>query len=134
MDAKQYKPELGQMCFGQPCQTYEVSQLLAAALDAIRARLDIAMWNINQKDYSSPFGNTGNSFVCDVFEVHAYEWNEENEQSFNFKWKDIEVGWYKYLGRGMSVNREVKPEEIAVMLDECLAAIQEYEKKGRRTV
>ena len=44
------------------------------------------MWNINQKEYDSPFENTANKFKNDVFEVQAYSWNEDNPTSYNFKY------------------------------------------------
>jgi hypothetical protein len=100
-----YEPELGQFLFGQPWQKLECPKLLEAALVMIDNELDRIMWNINQEAYSSPFENTGTSFKCyNIFEVKAYNWGDK-AQDYNFKWKDIEVSWYKYLGRGMSVNR-----------------------------
>lgn len=126
-----FEPELGQMCFGQPWKRHAGSQLLKAALQAISYRLDIAMWNIEQQEYSSPFGNTGNRFDCPTFSAHAYSWNDEEEQPWNFKWRDVEISWYKHCGRGLSVNQELKPDRISEMLDDCLGAVSEYEKQRR---
>lgn len=130
----EYTPELGQAMFGQPWKSCEASNLLIAALEAIRHELDRVMWNINQREYDSPFGNTGNSFECDEFEVHAYDWNEDNVQDYNFKYGDgtIKVCWYKYFGRGTSVNRELTNDEIASMLDGCLYELSRYEKERLR--
>ena len=58
------------------------------------------MWNKNQEEYDSPFDNTGNSFIGENFEVHAYDWDEDSSQEYNFKFGDIKISWYKYLGRG----------------------------------
>lgn len=127
-----YEPELGQMIFGQPYKEHDASNLMIAALRAIGDDLERIMWNIHQEVYASPFGNTGNSFKeIKEFQVEAYSWNEEYEQPWNFKWKDIEVSWYKYNGRGTSVNREVSPLEIAQMLDACLSALLEYREQMR---
>lgn len=127
-----YDPELGQMIFGQPWQEFEASSLMIAALRAIGGELDRIMWNIHQERYASPFGNTGNSFKeIEEFQVEAYSWNESYEQPWNFKWKDVEISWYKYCGRGTTVNREVSPLEIAQMLDACLSALVAYERKRR---
>lgn len=126
---KYYEPELGQAVFGQPWREYEASNLLIAALESIREELDRVMGNIFQKEYLSPFGNTGNYFYCPTFEVEAYSWNEDYKQEYNFKWKNIEVSWYKYLGRGTSVNRKVSPKEIGDMLNDCLDALLKYEKE-----
>ena len=124
---KRYEPELGQMAFGQPWKQYAASELLIAALEAISTRLDLVMGNVQRKEYATPFGNTANKFTCDKFEVEAYSWNEEYEQPFNFKWRDIEVSWYKYLGRGTTVNRDIKNDEIALMLDDCFEALRRYQ-------
>jgi hypothetical protein len=121
-----YQPELGQMIFGQPHQNHEVSNLVDAALCRIRDELDRVMWNVNQEQYSSPFGNTGNAFKCETFEVHAYSWGDD-EQPFNFKWRDVEISWYKYLGRGMSSNMEIPPALVSEMLDDCLRAAAAWE-------
>ncbi len=122
-----YVPELGQAAFGQPYKQYKCSNLLTAALHEIESELCRVQENINQYDYPSPFENTGNRFKCGVFEVEAYLWNEDIPQPYNFKWRDLEVSWYKYLGRGMSVNRIVKPNEISEMLDECMDCLLKIE-------
>lgn len=122
MTDKKYEPELGQAIFGQPYKEHPVPEIWDAALEAVRNTLDIVMWNIHQKKYASPFGNTGNSFKCDVFEARAYDWSEE-EQSFNFKWRDVEISWYKYHGRGMSANKKLSADLAAEMLEECNAAL-----------
>lgn len=122
-----YAPELGQMFFGQPWQPIRASELCIAALQAIDKELSRIKWNIEQKGYNSPFANTGNSFKCDAFEVEAYSWNEEVEQKFNFKWQDVEVSWYKYLGRGTNTNIQLTPDRINEMLESCLEALSRYE-------
>lgn len=130
--SEQYEPELGQMLFGQPFKEYKVPKIWKAALVALYEELDRVMGNITQTNYSNPFENTGNSFSCDTFEVHAYSWVDD-EQPYNFKWKDVEIGWYKYLGRGMSANQDLIPDLAAEMLTECLAACREYEKEHGKT-
>ena len=126
---EEYIPELGQACFGQAWKSYKSSNLLYSALYAIHEELCRVMWNIDQEEYDSPFMNTANRFDCDIFSVEAYSWNEDYVQPWNFKWNDIEVSWYKYLGRGMSVNRILTNDEISIMLDSCLEALLQYEKE-----
>lgn len=132
MTESAYQPELGQMCFGQPWKEHQTSELVRAALSRIGDELDRVMWNIHQEEYSGPFGNTGESFVCDTFAVHAYSWSDD-QQPFNFKWRDVEISWYKYMGRGMSSNKPLTPDLISEMLDDCLAAAQRYEQFHRGT-
>jgi len=97
-----FRPELGQFCFGQPWKEYELQEDVEDALKALRSLLNALAAS---PDYDNPFNNTGAGFKNDTFEVQAYNWNEESDQKFNFKWKDFEVSWYKYLGRGSSQNR-----------------------------
>jgi hypothetical protein len=124
-----YEPEIGQYMFGQPYQKYKVSHLLMAVLHEIENELCRVMENINQKPYHSPFENYAEHFVCPVFEVHSYSWTGDN-QEYNFKWKDIKISWYKYLGRGTSINRLMSNDEIELLLEECLEALSEYEKEN----
>lgn len=100
---------------------------IIAMLSYIEDELDRVMWNIHQTEYSSPFNNTGNAYKNKVFEVQAYSWSDEN-QEFNFKYKDIKIRWYKYLGRATQINRNLYAEEGITLLDECLASIRNYEK------
>lgn len=109
----------------------KVSNIMLAALREIENQYDRVFWNITQKEVHSPFGNTGERFSCDVFEVQAYEWNEDDEQLYNFKWNDIEIRWYKYLGRGMYQNRLTSNDEIAKMIDSCLDYLYKIDMEHR---
>jgi hypothetical protein len=93
----------------------------------IRSELNRIMYNIHQKEYNSPFGNTGERFECETFKVHAFDWADDN-QPWNFVWKDVQISWYKYLGRGMKINCEFSPDDCAEMLRVCLTALEQYEK------
>lgn len=123
-----YTPELGQMVFGQPHKPNAVPAIWEAALAMVRDELGRVLWNIHQEEYDSPFGNTANRFECPAFAVEAYSWGDE-EQPWNFKWGEVEIGWYKYFGRGMSANRPLTPDLAAEMLDACLAALRAYERE-----
>lgn len=126
--SQHYQPELGQAVFGQPYKEFAGSELLEAALHSISNELERAFWNISQKEYDSPFYNTGNQFDCATFSAHAYSWGDD-DQPWNFKWQDVEISWYKHCGRGLSVNQDIKPDRISEMLDDCLRAVRDYEKQ-----
>lgn len=113
----EYQPELGQMCFGQPWQPMECPDKVLSALRALQNTFDVVRDDIN------PFGNNGTRFDGEKFKAHAYSWNEEEEQEFNFAWRDVSVSWYKYLGRGTTINREMTDGEISEMLRECMAEL-----------
>lgn len=103
---------------------YDVPNYIEAALNQIDTELNRVMWNIHQQEYDSPFSNSGEEYKDDIFEVEAYDWDDESEQEYNFKWKDYKIRWYKYCGRSMEANRYMSPQECAEMLDECLADIR----------
>lgn len=110
-----YVPEIGQMAYGQPWQELECPDWIVASLEVLRDAL------IDAKDID-PFGNTGDEFICEAFHVEAYSWGDE-PQPWNFKWGDIEISWYKWLGRGTTINREIDRATAHRMLTECLASI-----------
>jgi hypothetical protein len=118
---KEYFPELGQMAFGQPTHHLEVPDYIHATLMMISKQLSIYLWNKHQEE-TDPFEDA--EFKNDVFQCERYSWGDE-EQPFNFKWKDWELSWYKHFGRGMSMNRVMTPGEAAAMLEECLNSLKE---------
>jgi hypothetical protein len=127
----EFIPELGQAVFGQPHQRHEVPRIMLAAFDMISYELERAMWNIHQKSYDSPFSNTGNEFKNDVFHAVAYSWGDD-EQPYNFAWRDLKISWYKWSGRGCSSNIPVTPDLAAQCLDECVASIHKMEDEHDR--
>ena len=127
--------------FDQPTLTTQAdNQFLNAILEAIENDWLRVMWNIHQKDYNdqNPFRNTGNveGYKNDTFEVHAYDWswdsydNPRSPEPINFKWRDLEITWYKYCGRGLCTNRPTTHDELALMLKECLQSLQDWEEKN----
>lgn len=122
-----YQPEIGQMMFGQPSQELECPEWLEAYLWMIDSELSRVMWNVHQEEWDSPFQNTGNSYKNDTFELEAYSWDDETPQPFNFKWKDIQISWYKHCGRGMSINKKVTHKEGEQLLNECLKSIRKQD-------
>lgn len=118
--------ELGNLMFNtNQNQQYSCPHYVIALLNEIDNQLSRIMWNKNQKEYESPFGNTGNKFFNKVFQVQAYDWNEDIEQQFNFKYKDIKISWYKYLGRDTTINKEITPEEAVDMFNDCINSLKE---------
>lgn len=112
---------------------YNVPEYVKAAFSLIDEEMQRVMWNINQEEFESPFENTGGEYKGKVFEVIAYDWDEDGHQEYNFKWKDYYVRWYKYCKRDTESNREMSPEECATMLEECLKELKsldtdEYEE------
>lgn len=118
-----FEPELGQMLFGQPTQQFAVSELWIAALDRLNTEIERVTRNETQREVWGPMRNSGETFDCETFSAHAYSWSDD-EQPWNFKWRDVRISWYKYLGRGTSANRKLTAEEAGKMLDECLKSLE----------
>ena len=103
--------------------TKEVSELACAALEYLEREISRSYWNNHQKEWESAFRNTGNSYFAKAFSVRAYDWT--NEEDGVFMWRDVEVRWYKNLGRGTYSNIELTPALVNVMLNDCLEKIDE---------
>lgn len=71
----------------------------------------------------SPFRNNGGGTAYHLghIEVQAYDWLNE-AQPYNLRWRNVLIRWYKYAGRGMSLNRPVTPAEADEMVRECREA------------
>lgn len=106
---------------------YDCPLYIVALLDYLANELDRVMWNKNQKEYDNPFYNSGNveGYKNSVFEVHAFDWNEENEQLFNFKYEGIMISWYKHLGRDTMINCEISKDQAVDMFNDCIKSIIE---------
>lgn len=120
--------ELGNLMFNtNKNQIYECPKWVIALLDAIDVKLEICYKNKYHKEYDSPFRNTGNRFYNDTFSVEAYNWNDEEEQQYNFKCGNIEISWYKYLGRDTTINKEYSETYIIKMFDKCIESLNNME-------
>lgn len=126
--SERFEPELGQAVFGQPCKNYKVPPIGDAALEFIRHELQRILWNLRQVSLD-PFSNTGEEFNSRAFSVHAYSWDEEEEQPWNFRHHEtgVEISWYKYCGRGMSANQEITPQLASDILKSCLSQLESIE-------
>ena len=133
-DEEQDSLELGNMLFNEnnKNQILRCPDYVLPILKGIDDEMSRIYWNKHQKEYTSPFSNSGNKFVCDVFEVHAYKWDtdEDSIQNYNFKYKDIEISWYKHVGRDMTINREVEPKEITDMYTDIMETLRVIERNG----
>ncbi|MEW6016449.1 MAG: hypothetical protein AB1760_00080 [Pseudomonadota bacterium] len=127
---KRYEPELGQAIFGNRWAELQmpedVDDYATLEIDALDARL----------------GGV-DEIIGPDFEMRSYYWGDcicEGDTvnpdcracKPNFKFKDIEIRWYKHPGRGMSVNRPVKREELEIAFDRIrrMIAIGMIKKAG----
>lgn len=119
--------ELGNLMFNTNTnQQYDCPEYIVALLREIDRKLAIYLHN-NYETYETPFDNSGENFKNNTFEVEAYSWNDDYNQPYNFKYKDIKISWYKYLGRDTTINKEISYEEAIDMFAECITSIEKME-------
>lgn len=80
-------------------------------------------------EYDSPFRNSGNSYKNKVFEVQAYSWDDEVHQEYNFKCGDVEISWYKYLGRDTTINDNYEEKYIIEIFNKCIESLNKENMK-----
>jgi len=75
------------------------------------------------------------SFENDFFEIRSYTQCKHEKDNApcpycrpNFKCGDVEVRWYKHLGRDTVINREITPREAFSIFSLCLHSIWELEE------
>lgn len=101
--------ELGNMLWNtkNANQMYNCPRWVIALLADVEREIGRVYWNKNQKEWSSAFRNSGNEYLGNCFEVHAYRWEEPedaDEQQYNFRCDDIKISWYKHLFRNPTIN------------------------------
>lgn len=107
--------------------------LFIAILDYIRKEMNRLYWNKYQKEMESPFDNTGAAYANSTFSVRAYNWDdtEELNNEPNFKYKDIEITWYKHSNRGVVVKagHQITYEDLVIMVNDCVDSLRkDFEK------
>lgn len=112
-----FEPELGQMAFGQPWKSNELPYSWEYALQLLGLMIDDCHG-------ANPGSNSGAEFECPAFSMYAYDWGDD-DQPYNFKWREAEASWYKWLGRGSSCNDALLDASLEEMLMECIPSIKE---------
>ena len=139
--SKQYEPELGQRCYGNPWNTYEVTDFIEALFWYILKEAGRVHGNITQNHRSD--GLLHQLYESGVNGIHVgpvlfrtYQWvnhdlHPEVAELPNFVFEDVEIRWYKHPGRGMSTNKDWKPEEWIEWFDRCLKALRDLDNATR---
>lgn len=98
-------------------------EYVIALLEHIEAEMERLYWNKHQEDYHSPFQNYGEHFKNKVFEVHAFDWGDELKYEYNFKCGQLEIQWYKHLGRDTYINMLLPPGTIIRAFNRCMESL-----------
>lgn len=125
-EAKRYEPELGQSLFGCPAGDFECPDFVEAGLRHLAYEIERVERNRTQKQYDAPIKNVAGKYNTPVFEMRSYYWGDDEKMAAtpNFKCGDFEVRWYKYLGRGMSMNKPIDANRFFLLLDKCLSSVR----------
>jgi len=83
-------------------------------------------------------GGSGSMVHCTCgLDAEYAAWRSANDHAHdcrevlpNFRCGDIEIRWYKYIGRGMSVNRPVTRRELVKAFAKCRQALKGGEDRG----
>lgn len=91
------------------------------------------VWNGYTFDDNLVFtGNTGMCFENDTFLLHAYDWGETyygglNVANFWYKPSNIVIDWYKYIGRGVTGNKQamrcLSNGDFHNIIDACIESL-----------
>ena len=119
--------ELGQIVSNHTVESYDCPDFIQAGLRFLSGAIEVGEWNRTQKTFDSPMDNTGNRYRCGTFDARAYCWDETSDDADlpNFHYKGprhepLEIYWYKYIGRGMSMSRDVDANEFFEIIEECV--------------
>lgn len=117
--SKPYEPELGQMCFGTPWNAIDLDIEFPDAEYFLCVLASLT--GAESTTYADNFQN-------DTFEMHPYWWGDEDApeaERTNFKCGDVEIRWYKYIGRGMTTNTYQDEDAWKAMFAKCIWSLKE---------
>lgn len=133
-----FTPSLGQFVYGNPWLHLECPERVENVLGEIRDRMNETRIGCDDciEDYT-PFDNSGCSYTNATFHVEAYDWGAADTctddpatcQGHNFRFvlssgKKVKVSWYKWLGRGTSINCVLTDAELDEMRTACLESLK----------
>ena len=139
---EKFTPPLNQLLIGNPWQQFElesgtaIHQYVMQRLIQLTETLDnLGIGDTEPQGILGGRYGYGSNFKNQVFSMRKYYWGDcecEDHSCHdkncpantpNFKCGDLEINWYKYIGRGMSVNAVIdfkKAEEIFNRCEESL--------------
>lgn len=102
--------------------------IIKACMNEINCEICRLFWNENQMEYDTPFENTGNKYDNDTFSVRAYYWGDDDSliRLPNFKYKDLEVRWYKHYRRCLIAQKDsdISLDFLADMVNDCILSLR----------
>lgn len=124
---------------------FECPEFMIALLRELGDRVAVVLWNKTQEVGYNPTANVGLCVKTPAFTMRSYYWGdctcdsgddwvgEDNHKSHcemmqpNFVCGDVEVSWYKHLGRGTRINKKITAEEAVDIFNRCLESVEQVE-------
>lgn len=135
-----FEPELGQALFSNSGTERQVLPVyMERGLEALAEAIEKKRYGAKADGWCALTTNSGDpEYVCDVFAMRAYCWcdgapgHEEGcPPNFEHRGSGLVVRWYKWLGRGTSVNRVPSRKEWRRILAECQNAVEATDPGGQ---
>jgi hypothetical protein len=118
-EVEPYFPELGQAVFGAPYSALAFDDMPESHVVENMLRV-LCYYAVGDSCYAGDFEN-------DVFALRPYYWGDDDGEAakpnFLHKPSGLEIRFYKYLGRGMSVSRHVCPDCFLPIFAECMNSL-----------
>ena len=122
-----YEPELGQVIFGNKAGAFDCPDFVDAMIQFLLWRTGLVFWNRKQREWDriEDPGIQGVKF-------RPYCWDEDSTEADkpNLAFDGVEIRWYKYPGRGMSVNKDWTPVELVAWFDKIHKLLVEFQHES----
>ena len=125
-----------QMLRGDTVGAHACSEIGEAAIAALILQIDRVYWNVNQEHWCNDAGRRGDPLIPGIhYQDYVWlDWDDPGAErkkipNLMVEGFDIEVRWYKYPGRGTSINRAVSPDEWSAWLDRGMFFVYTHESR-----
>ena len=81
-----------------------------------------SLFEILQRNHMAEGGPQG--FKNDVFEMRDGRSTHGENDEPDFICGDVQIKWYKYIGRSMEINREMSFDELDEMFSRCRTSLR----------
>ena len=88
-----------------------------------------SLYQVLEKDYAKQGGPWG--FKNRAFEMHDGRSTHGEKGEPDFICGDVEIWWYKHIGRSMEINRDMTLDELDTMFLRCRKSLR---KKKHRVI
>ena len=132
-----YRPEVVQWISGTRWEPIAMDDTEISIMMGLFRDISRAFWNRRQEPWCESrwgeettvydVGNRDPGIPGITFREFVYGDDDPTPELPNFSFGGVEIRWYKYPGRGTSVNKRMTPAEWFSWARECRDAIDAYE-------